>query len=275
MRTCSYASERARAAALAMAVTTALTMGSLACAREVEIPTQPDVAPLVQAYESPDGVVDSVTVAATAATAVTFTTAIAGSGLLVFLGDLVQSVQEASNEQTERVQEDDELDPHRVKFDAVVRVRRVCSGWNEPGSAPDPDRDGIVDALGVVRDNVLEPTITGTATRCRQSQRVGSSELRFSYDGGLTVFPFAVPGQPLLVQLDGVFESRGVTIRGAFDFRVLASGRVELRLPAPTGGSLVFSAGEGTIGVRGSNGTFTCALDARICTGPAGEPFQW
>lgn len=278
MRTCSCVSERAGAAARRLALASrglALVTGSLACAREVEVPTQPAAAPLVRAYEAPDGVVDPVTVGATAATAVTFTTTLAGSGLLVFLNDLVNAVQEASSAQIDRVTDDDELDPDEVKLDAVVRVRMICNGWDELDTPPNAERDGVVEALGVVRANVLDPTITATATRCRQSEPVGPATFRFSFGGRLVVYPFAVPEQPLLVQLDGAFESRNAALRGAFDFRILADGQLELRLPAPTGGSLVFFIGAGALGVRGSNGTFTCTLESRVCTGPAGEQFQW
>ena len=61
--------------------------------------------------------------------------------------------------------------------------------------------------------------------------------------------------------------SMGVASRmasGSFDFRFIA-GQIEYRLQQPDGGDIVVMVGVTTLGVRASNGTFSCDLVTRTC----------
>jgi len=275
MRTSSSGSElRAR---LATAGLLCGAIGASSCMKEAEIPDPPDVSGLVRVYESPDGEVNAASVAAGLVNGVQIASTVAGTGLGLYLREVANRVHESAALEVSRDRLNDRLEQPEIEIDASIVVTRVCNGWLDPNAPPNAAQNGLVEAHGVVRNDLPLPTVWGNSVgRCLQSVPVEARTVQLFFEGSYVV-EVTGAGEPIFIQLAGSFGSGQASsvVSGTRDFRVLPNGQVEVRAPAPTGGDVIVFFGAGEIGVRGANGRFVCSLDAHTCTSPRGEVFQW
>lgn len=275
MRTSSFGSELRTAVGSLGLLGVLLATGS--CAKKADIPDPPDVSPLVAKYDAPDGQVNARSLASALSGAVQLAGSIAGTGLAVYLRDLVQRVREAAAQSQAAENTSGRLQSPDVQLDAHVTVTRTCSGWNPADTTPNPGLNGQVLLNGVVKNDIALPTVWGnTLGRCLQTVQVDGQPLKMFVDGSI-VLQNVSPEAPLFVTLSGKFGSENAlpALDGTADFRVLSNGQVEVRAHAPDGGDVIVFFGNGEAGMRGANGRFICSVEQRLCTGPDGRSIQW
>lgn len=267
MRISSFASE---------VVLAALVVSSASCAKEAEIPAPPDVSPIIRIYDAPDGRVDVATVASVLTDAVVFAGIVSLSGVGVEFRELFRSVRGRAEDELANVRSSGRLDEPGFTIDASVTVRRVCNGWGDTSAAPDAMRNGVLEAHGIVSDDLVVARVWGhSLASCLQTSDAMGLTLRTSFQGTF-VLDESPKGEAFFVQFDGIVGSPITpSITGEHDFRVLESGEIEVRAAAKGGGYVIAFVGGDEIGVRGSNGRYVCALARRFCTSPDGVGFQW
>jgi hypothetical protein len=271
MRTSSFASDLGRLLLAAM-----VDVCSGACAKDAEIPAPPDVSPILAIYDEPDGRVDAATAASVLTDAVAVAAVISLSGVGVEFRDLFRSVRARADEELARVREDGSLEEPDFEIDASVTLRRTCNGWSDPDAAPDPMQNGVLEAHGVVSDDVVVPRVWGhTMGACLQMTDTMGTTVRSSFQGTF-VLDETPKGDAFFALFDGILGTPITpSLTGEHDFRVLRSGEIEVRAAAKGGGFVIAFVGSDEVGLRGSNGRYVCALARRFCESPDGRGFQW
>jgi len=162
---------------------------------------------------------------------------------------------------------------------AVVEVRRICPGWDDPAGPPDATMNGDVELTAIVDAGRLERELWGVASGCRllhpgaagSAVVVGPTDhpaLKAFVDGTLIVYALApLPDVPaagqFFVSFEGTIGVSGATRSVGFDFEYLA-GTVKFRVPVPSGGDAIVTVGP-TIAIQGANGGFSCDLATLTC----------
>lgn len=163
-----------------------------------------------------------------------------------------------------------DTDPDRPIIDAYATVHRVCKGWVDTAGQPDEATNGSIDITAVVEDGWLNRDAWGTATNCQaRMSPVGNVALDAFLDGTVILHLEGALTQDVsqarfLFYLTGSMGVASKMASGSFDFRFVA-GMIEYRLQQPDGGYIVVMVGVTTLGVRASNGTFSCDLVTRTC----------
>jgi hypothetical protein len=163
-----------------------------------------------------------------------------------------------------------DTDPDRPIIDAYATVHRVCKGWVDDPGTPDEASNGSIEITAVVEDGFLKRDAWGTATSCRTRMvPVGNVAFDGFLDGTVILHLEGALSQDVsqarfLFYLTGSMGVASKMASGSFDFRFNA-GQIEYRLQQPDGGDIVVLIGVTTLGVRASNGTFTCDLVTRTC----------
>lgn len=172
--------------------------------------------------------------------------------------------------------EDGEAD---VSFEAggYMRFTRICSGWTLPAT-PDRGTNGALLLTATFSQAGLDPIVWGEADACRY--RVGEAQIELdqiaSRASAVSVYWGSAPSErdvserTLLVDLDLEATIDAERLSLDIDFRSLADGTLEYRIPRPDG-SLIAHVGTGEgVTLRAANGSFDC--DAQLdCTPHASE----
>jgi hypothetical protein len=171
-----------------------------------------------------------------------------------------------------------------LQGDGFAEIERICDGW---GVAPvvSPD-NGTLHATVGFTERGLDPVVWGTMTACRYRtgerlvQLDGTSldrsagDVRMFIGNNVQLATLGSFPDPVLVELATRAVVDGVEVTGSLAFRIDVNTRaVELLVPVAGGYVLVLvdAARGGFVRARASNGTFTCELATRRCTGPNGE----
>jgi hypothetical protein len=158
---------------------------------------------------------------------------------------------------------------HRPVIAGSVTFDRICKGWDDSSTTPDP-ANGSITATVVFQSGVLQRTLWGTATNCHE--RVpgpGGVTIHALFDGSYAVFlegPLESDSSKasFLMAWNGAIGTEATgTAQVAFDFRVVPPS-VEVRVPV-SDGSVIGSIGANGVSVRGANGTFICSLETFTC----------
>jgi hypothetical protein len=149
---------------------------------------------------------------------------------------------------------------NHAKVDAGVRVDRICRGWDDASTTPDPATNGTIQLQAKQRAGVLDRALWGTASACRGQIEVTPGAVVHLYlDGALGLLLYGpLPKTPaearFLMTWDGTLGTERAQTSVAFDFRVLYP-EVEVRLAVPDG-HIIGSVGPNGVALRGHNGTF-------------------
>ena len=229
---------RALALALALALSLLCT-----CAQEPDLPEPPDVSNLVSVYAQPPGTVDPSRPLAWLDFAELQVAQLGGGQADVLIARIAASafrdVDRASLPSGR-----DQLVPTRI--DGIATVEVQC------GLAPHERAEVVV----AIVDGAASPLMWGSSHACPLWEQLGARE---AYDGSFTMVRY--PSSDLLVRIDGKLSGAGSRI--ALDFKVVG-GRLETRVPTPTGDVIVAQAGSELV-TRAANGTFRCSTALRTC----------
>jgi hypothetical protein len=166
--------------------------------------------------------------------------------------------------------------PRRAQLTAVVRLHRVCVGWDDPASAPDEAMNGALDLTAIVDTGKLNPEAWMTASACRVrfppaadggAIVVTPTVVKATLDGTLIVYLLApFPGDAadaqFLVSFTGSIAISDQMKAASFDFE-LVDGSVRFRVPVG-GGDAIVTVGT-TLGIQGANAGFSCDLTTLTC----------
>jgi hypothetical protein len=160
-------------------------------------------------------------------------------------------------------------------IDAVLRVKRVCNGWQAPAGPPDENANGALEAIVIVQDGKLSPHLWATAANCQASVSTDGSVLnspvsvQASLNGTLIFYllgalPASTSDANLLVVVQGTAAVANRTGSTSFDFELTASG-VRFQVDAD-GGKATVTAGITTLQFAGVNATFSCDVATASCS---------
>ena len=241
----------------------------------VVLPTPPmetEMAALVAAYESPTGTFDTTKAEDTLMRAQSRLEELQLDWLPELMSDVLARVDSRLDESG--LSDDPatltDTDPDRPIIDAYATVHRICRGWVDSAGQPDEASNGSIEITAVVEDGFLSRDVWGTATNCHaRMSPVGNVAIDGFLDGTVILHLEGALTQDVsqarfLFYLTGSMGVASKMASGSFDFRFI-EGKIEYRLQQPDGGDIVVIIGVTTLGVRASNGTFTCDLVTRTC----------
>jgi hypothetical protein len=167
----------------------------------------------------------------------------------------------------------------RIKADGYMRVTRICAGW---GSVATPDRaaNGALLVTATFNQRGLDPIVWGSIAACRylagetrvELDQASDSQDAVSVYWGESVQRQNLEERALLADLNLDAEVDGERLSLDFDFRSLADGTIEYRLPQGNR-ALIAQLDEGAgVTVRAANGTFSCDGGLSCRSSGAGEP---
>ena len=231
---------------------------------EVDKPVAPDMAALLQSYERPDADFNlrdapELVVALAAADGLLERTRLRAE-LVDVLAEVIDQADDISDE------EDDPL--RLIDADGYMLVTRICAGYVSP-PVPDLDENGALVVTATFSGSVLDPVVWGSADACRylaDDSEIELNLLRGSAEAvrvywGESASAADLSERALLVDLNLDARIDGERVPLDFDFRSLADGAVEYRLPI-AGRSLIAQVGaDDRVSVRARNGTFDCGVD--------------
>lgn len=169
------------------------------------------------------------------------------------------------------IETDPEVKPplDRSTLDATARLDRICRGWDDASTTPDP-ANGAVQLFAKAESSTLTRLIWGSASACRDSVSVTDGAAVHPYvDGSIAVYlegplPRSVHDARFIVAFDGTLGTERIPQRPiSFDFRV-DFPQVEVRVPVADG-VIIGAGGLNEVSLRGANGTFGCSRETRAC----------
>ena len=239
-----------------------LSGAALACGSpNVDKPPAPDMTSLVESYQQPSASFDAERLPELVAIVVAADELLDRTGLRTELVNVLREVLDAAVDASTQV--DDELGID-FEADGYMRITRICSGW---GAAPAPDRDenGALLVTATFSESGLDPTLWGEAQRCRYLsgdvqvellQDAASSDSMRVY-WGEAIDAESLDERALIVDMNLFARLDAEELPLDFDFRSLADGTIEYRIPLDEG-SLIAGVGSERVFVRAGNGTFDC-----------------
>jgi hypothetical protein len=158
----------------------------------------------------------------------------------------------------------DEDDP---RVEGVVKVTRICRGWDPAMTAPDEARNGRIDLNALIDSTGLRRVVWGNASNCmgrgdlagRQVNLfMNTSTLEIQLYRGLQVGGDSI----FLVKLVGELGTENRRENVDWDF-LATTATVEIRLPTATG-DVIASVSDTAVVLRGQDGTVTVGPNA-VC----------
>jgi len=195
----------------------------------------------------------------------------------VLVAELLVALRDRFEESSLPTDPEEEPDPDRASIDAVVDLRRLCTGWSGDDSvgaetlgaagADDTAGDeGLVHLTAIVENTRLSPELWASLRTCRTQLRVLGRPLELLLDGTLLLYLYdALPA----VESDADYWVAYVGQVGSPDreprtlvveFRVRAGG-LELLHPVKDGNIVVRLDADVGFGLRGRDTSVTCGFD--------------
>ncbi len=259
-----------------LATTITLGLAAAGCgASDLQLPPPPDVTALVAAYDAPTAAID-------VGMLDQLRTDVQARLVVLHLDWLPELIADALTPLGARLDANGFSDPNaapptnRPVIDAVIRLDRVCKGWDDPPGPPDAAQNGSINLTAVVEDGRARPTLEAQATKCRARVQPSGVAVRGNpvavdgyLDGTLDVYfygrvPRTAAETDVLVQIQGQIGTSGQTVSGEADFRVRFPDLV-FKLDRPDGHIIVTISTDG-VTLQGTNATAVCAPDLSACT---------
>jgi hypothetical protein len=234
----------------------------LACGSpHVKKPPAPDMTALVESYERPSASFDPERVPELLVAARALDETLDRTNLRTELVNVLRDVLDAAVDASTQVDDEIGID---FEADGYMRITRICAGW-EATASPNRDENGALLVTGTFSENGLDPTLWGESERCRYRsgdvqvellQEPGSSDAVKVY-WGEAIEAATLDERALIVDMSLSARLDGEELPLDFDFRSLADGTIEYRIPQDDG-SIIAGVGGERISVRAGNGTFDC-----------------
>lgn len=244
-------------------LTCALVSGAvLACGSpRVDKPPAPDMTALVESYQRPSASFDAESVPELLALARAADEVLDRTSLRTELVNVLRDVLDAAVDASTRVDDEVGFD---FEADGYMRITRICTGWAATAS-PNRAENGALLVTGTFSESGLDPTLWGESERCRYLsgdvqvellQELGSTDAMKVY-WGEAIEAATLDERALIVDMSLSALLDGEALPLDFDFRSLADGTIEYRIPRD-GGSIIVGVGGDRVVVRAGNGTFDC-----------------
>lgn len=270
-----------------MAVTVLMLAACGSKRKAVDRPTPPDMAPVVQTFEAPDGVFDKTRSKAILDGYAAEAARVTELGLHQNIMISVRVALDHALAESSETQSSGELGVSRqqlsLEANGTIGIKRICNGWAAQPT-PDPD-NGFLTAHVNFSERGLDPVVWADAENCRYlttgDSRVlvddGSGrkgDVRMWLGRSATFESF---GQdPVIFDLDLSAEVEGVAATAAFSFRLdPTKSSIAVSVAAKPGNVVVSSNATSLFEVFAANGTFECDLTAQTCTSDAGSSFNF
>jgi hypothetical protein len=152
-----------------------------------------------------------------------------------------------------------------------VVIDRVCRGWDDTSTTPDP-ANGAIELNAQYQSGILQKVVWGTATACRDRVTIANDVMVHAFfDGSLALYlegPLTTnTGQATyLAGWSGTIGTEGAQVMASFDFRIVPP-QIEVRIPVADG-DIIGSIGLNMVTLRGANGTYGCSLQTFTCALP-------
>ncbi len=168
---------RGAAAPLTGLALVALTSG---CSEEVELPDPPDMAALIQAYQTPNGKIDSQTAVSFGKTMAATVDSGQRSSPVEVVGEMVHEMQdvgggEATTPSADAGSGEQSVAGGRIDLSAIIRLNRTCRGWGD--TRTDDPANGTFDMTVTLDQAGVIPTVWGTLSGCRTQRADNFVEL--------------------------------------------------------------------------------------------------
>jgi len=239
-----------------------LSSAVLACGSpHVEKPPAPDMTGLVESYERPSASFDPDRVPELLAAARAADEILDRTSLRTELVNVLRDVLDVAVDASTQVDDEIGID---FEADGYMRITRICAGWAATAS-PDRAENGALLVTGTFSESGLDPTLWGESERCRYRsgdvqvellQELGSTDAMKVY-WGEAIEAATLDERALIVDMSLSARLDGEELPLDFDFRSLADGRIEYRIPQDDG-SIIAGFGGDRLSVRAGNGTFDC-----------------
>jgi hypothetical protein len=230
-----------------------------------QLPPEPDMSALVNAYANPTGTIDPNQVDQIVSSAKTQVDQEQPGWLVNLVSLALVSLHNRLNDGRMPTDPAAEPDSHRLQIEAVATLTRICSGWDPTQTTPDAAQNGDIVATAVVENGQLRRTMTGEASNCQARLQPSSTVpvgINGFLDGTMNVYLYA--GLPttldevhVLVQVSGQIGVANDVKTGELDF-VINFPEVQYSLSRPDGNLILSIGGPNGITLRGVNGTYTC-----------------
>ena len=252
---------------------------AVACAGDpVEKPTPPDMAALVAAYDAPTADLTQDNVAGVKAAVDDLLAALEATGLDE---ELLEEIEAAAETQTDEdiasYEREGQIGTIRARQridEGFLTATRICAGWG-PEPVPNQTENGQILLNANFNDEGFDPVAWGEIRNCRY--RIGDSLIEVrgrdeATPGSFSVYlgedvPFENTAQgPTIWDLDARALVDEVELSLDFDFKIDApNDRVEARIFVDQG-YVIAVAGLTLVGVRATNGDFSCDPAAGTCS---------
>ncbi|MGB8330695.1 MAG: hypothetical protein WCE62_11265 [Polyangiales bacterium] len=265
-----------------------LTLSS--CIESVDIPVPPDMQPLLAAYPNPTADVGPDIMARWAQPILDTKETIEEASLPEQLLDLVEDLQ---TELASPTNEEGVVVVNGAPVsepNGVIRINRVCAGWDDDAEARDPDVDGTIDLTLTLHGGRLDPVVWGIFHKCRWTRMVGNRSVEVEYDGEIRahfgsrfgtdtrirdrLITFAVTGNAAVGDTTfPIRQSFRLALAGALG--ILDAG-LDILVETDEGEYFVFffRAEDFAAGVHDVTGRYFCSLEERRCESLSGS-FSW
>jgi hypothetical protein len=239
---------------------------------EDDLPSPPDLSGLVRAYEEPTGSVEAEDIPCLGQEALRRL----GEGRLGQVRDAVVDALAALRQRLEDgglpTETDEPADEDEPRLRGVLRIQRICRGWDPQLTTPDPDASGQIDLHALVEDRALQPVIWGEARSCLARVEVPRlPAVNLFLDATLELFLYrglrAGGETSFLLRLQGEVGGEQDRRTVDWDFRV-STASIDLRLPARDG-DVVASVAGGLVELRTAAGSFSFDPAVTTCSRPS------
>src|SRR5581483_6113633 len=168
-------------------------------------------------------------------------------------------------------------DSGHPNIDALIVLRQICVGWDDPPGPPDAAANGSLVLISVIDTDVLRRTMTATATACHSHIQASNTfvqavtpDVKGFIDGDLGFYfydklPTRLTEVQVLVAFNGqIGRAGGAMPSGSFDFRLFYPN-VDFRLTQPDG-DVIVGVGLGGVTLQGANATYHCDVAVHTCS---------
>lgn len=254
---------------------------ALACATQdqVDKPTAPDMTGVVAAYDAPTAALTEENLGEIRAALLERVDTLKELGAD---GEIIRALSAAGDSVDDGLEptsmSEDELgtiqQEQRFFRDGYLRAVRICGGWG-PEPTPDDASNGYILLVAGFSEDTFDSVAWGGFWNCRY--RIGDTLIRVggSDDTSYGLFqaylgpslPLDGAGEsPIIFRFDLIATIDAEEIPLAFDFRLdPAAALVETRISVDEG-YVIPAAGVDLVGVRATNGDFSCSVETRTCT---------